>query len=124
MARILIVDDEDDIRDLIKEVLETEGHEVFSALDGAQALKFLDEKTADLVIMDRNMPRMTGIEAIRRLRGDPRTAKLKILMCTTSSVPREVDEAFAAGADGYVLKPLNVVQLTAQVAKALRPPAS
>jgi len=122
MARILIVDDEESIRDLIKEVLSTGGHEFHLAENGAQAFELLRKKTVDLAIVDRNMPGMTGIEVVKLIRQNPKLAGIKVLMCTGASVTKEIDEAFAAGADDYVLKPLNFAQLLGKVAKALASP--
>jgi CheY-like chemotaxis protein len=119
MARVLIVDDEESIRDLIKEVLITEGHQFELAGTGAAALEILRRKTIDLAIVDRNMPGMTGIELVQLIRRNPKTKDVKILMCTASSVTKEIDEAFNAGADDYVLKPLNFPALLSKVAKAL-----
>ncbi len=119
MARILIVDDEESIRDLIKEVLSAEKHEFLLAESGAQALELLRTKGADIAIIDRNMPGMSGIEVVKVIRSNPKNAKVKVLMCTAASVTMEIDEAFAAGADDYVLKPLNFQALLAKVAKAL-----
>lgn len=121
MAKILIVDDEESIRDLIKEVLSTEGHEFYLAADGQQAFEILRKKPVDLAIVDRNMPGMTGIEVVQLIRMNPKTASVKVLMCTGSSVTKEIDEAFAAGAHDYLLKPLNFAQLLGKVAKALAP---
>jgi CheY-like chemotaxis protein len=122
VARILIVDDEEAIRDLIQEVLSAGGHEFHQAADGAQAFEVLRKKTVDLAIVDRNMPGMTGIEVVQLIRRNPKTAAVKVLMCTAASVTKEIDEAFASGADDYILKPLNFAQLTAKVAKALASP--
>ncbi len=122
MARILIVDDEEAIRDLIQEVLSSGGHEFLQAADGAAAFEALRRKAVDLAIVDRNMPGMSGIEVLQLIRRNPKTARVKVLMCTAASVTKEIDEAFAAGADDYVLKPLNFAQLTAKVAKALASP--
>lgn len=122
MARILIADDEESIRDLVKEVLSAEGHEFLLAESGAQALELLRAKGADLAIIDRNMPGLSGIEVVQAVRANPKLAKLKILMCTAASVTKEIDEAFAAGANDYVLKPLNFPALLAKVAKALAAP--
>ncbi|HXT00949.1 MAG TPA: response regulator [Elusimicrobiota bacterium] len=119
MARILVVDDEESIRDLIKEVLSSNDHEITLAADGAQAFDVLRKKPIDLAIVDRNMPGMTGIEVVQLIRQNPKTAALKVLVCTGASVTKEIDEAFAAGADDYVLKPLNFTQLLGKVAKAL-----
>lgn len=122
MARILIVDDEESIRDLIKEVLSSGGHEFVLAASGAEAFEAMRKKAPDLAIVDRNMPGMTGIEVVQLIRQNPKTAGMKVLMCTGASVTKEIDEAFAAGADDYVLKPLNFAQLIGKVTKALASP--
>lgn len=123
MARILIVDDEDFIRDLIKEVLMALGHEFELAANGAEAFEIMRKKTIDLAIIDRNMPSMTGIEVIKLIRQNPKTKSIKVLMCTGSSLTKEIDEAFNAGADDYILKPLSFPALLGKVTKALASPA-
>ena len=122
MASILIVDDEESIRDLIKEILSSGKHEFHLAADGKQAFDVLRKKRVDLAIVDRNMPGMTGIEVVQLIRLNPKTAAMKILMCTGASITKEIDEAFSAGADDYVLKPLNFAQLIDKVAKTLAAP--
>ena len=122
MARILIVDDEESIRDLIKEVLTSGGHEFYLAEGGKQAFDLLRSKPVDLAIVDRNMPGVSGIEVVMAMRRDPKLAKVKVLMCTGASVTKEIDEAFAAGADDYILKPLNFAMLIGKVTKALNAP--
>ena len=122
MARILIVDDDADVRGIIKEVLTPHGYELQLVAGGPQALEALRKTRVDLAIVDRNMPGMSGIEVVQLIRQNPKTASLKVLMCTASSMTKEVDEAFAAGADDYVLKPLNFASLLAKVAKTLAAP--
>jgi CheY-like chemotaxis protein len=122
MARILIADDEEAIRELVKEVLTADGHSFLLAENGSQALELLRGKGADLAIIDRNMPGLSGIDVVKVIRSDPKLAKIRILMCTAASVTSEVDEAFAAGADGYVLKPLNLQALLSNVVKTLAKP--
>jgi len=124
MARVLIVDDEKPIRELIREVLSAQGHEFELAADGAEAFASMRKRSFDLAIVDRNMPGVTGIEVVEAIRKDPKTAAMKVLMCTASSVPLEIDEAFAAGADDYILKPLNFPELMGKVARALAVPAA
>jgi CheY-like chemotaxis protein len=119
MAHILIVDDEDSIRELIKEVLAMDNHTFDMAGNGSEALEKIRKNNFDLVIMDRNMPTMTGIQALSILRANPKYQGLKVLMCTSASVTKEVDEAFAAGANDYVLKPINLQALLGKVSKAL-----
>lgn len=115
MAHILVVDDEEAIRDLIKEVLSMDSHTFDTAANGAEALERLRQDRYDLVIMDRNMPTMDGIRALFILRAHPKFKDLKVLMCTSASVTKEVDEAFAAGATDYVLKPINLQALVKKV---------
>lgn len=119
MAHILIVDDEEAIRDLIKEVLAINGHSFDMAANGAEALEKIRGKKYDLVIMDRNMPKMTGIQAATMIRTNPKYNDLKIIMCTSASIAGEVDEAFQAGATDYILKPINLQLLSGKVAKHL-----
>jgi two-component system chemotaxis response regulator CheY len=119
MARILIADDEESIRDLIKEVLMPHGHTFELAGNGKEAMDKLRNGGFDLAIVDRNMPGMSGIELVQLIRQNPKIATMKVLMCTGASVTREIDEAFQAGANDYVLKPLNFAQLLAKVSKAL-----
>lgn len=119
MADILIVDDEECIRDLLKEVVTVDGHKSHLAASGTEAFDILRKKSIDLVLVDRNMPGMSGIEIVQLIRRNPKTAKMKVLMCTAASVTKEVEEAFAAGADDYILKPLNFQAVLGKVAKAL-----
>ena len=123
MASILIVDDEESIRELLQEALSSGGHEFHFAANGAQAFEVLRKKRVDLALIDRNMPGMSGIEVVQLIRLNPKTSSLKILMCTGASMTKEIDEALAAGADGYVLKPFNFDLLLAKVAKALAAPS-
>lgn len=122
VAKILIIDDEDMVRDFVKEVLAPAGHELFAASSGAEALNLLKKKPMDLLVVDRYMPGMSGIEVVEFVRHSPNLAKLKIIMCTGASVTKEVEEAFAAGADDYILKTLVFTQLPAKVAKVLALP--
>ena len=122
MARILIVDDEESIREIIKEALMALGHELKLAANGVEAFEILRRQTIDLAIVDRNMPGMTGIEVVQLIRQNPKTKGVKVLMCTGSSMTKDIDEAFNAGADDYVLKPLNFPALLGKVTKALASP--
>ncbi len=119
MAHILVVDDEESIRALIKEVLSTQNHTFDEAGTGSEALEKVRGGKYDLVILDRNMPTMTGIQALAILRANPQFQKLKVLMCTSASVTKEVDEAFQAGANDYILKPLNLQMLIKKVQRQL-----
>lgn len=119
MAHILVVDDEESIRALIREVLSTQNHTFDEAGTGAEALEKVRSGKYDLVVMDRNMPTMSGIQALSILRANPQYKDLKVLMCTSASVTKEVDEAFQAGANDYILKPLNLQMLIKKVQRQL-----
>ncbi|MCX5790280.1 MAG: response regulator [Elusimicrobia bacterium] len=121
MARILVIDDEASICDLLKEILAGHGHQVETAADGREAVQLVRKNPYDLLILDRNMPHMTGLEAARMIRADTTSANrnVKILICTSASFPREVDEAFDAGANDYLLKPINLKTLMRKVESLL-----
>ena len=121
MARILVIDDEASIRDLLKEILTGHGHQVETGADGREAVQLARKNRYDLLILDRNMPFMTGLEAAQMIRADAKNENrnVKILMCTSASFPREVDEAFDAGANDYLLKPLNLKSLNQKVQSLL-----
>lgn len=119
MARILVIDDEAPIRELLKEILISQGHQVDLGADGREAVQLTRKNSYQLLIMDRNMPFMTGIEALQLIRTNPGLKALKIVMFTSASVVKEVEEAFAAGADDYLLKPVNVKSVIDKVQSVL-----
>lgn len=121
MARILIVDDDADLRYLLQESLAPQGHTFVAASSGLEALKQLDKMEFDLVILDRRMPQMGGIETLKKIRENPSTTKVKVLMCTSLSMMGQVDEAFSAGATDYIVKPLDVEKLRFKVKKLTTP---
>lgn len=120
MARILVVDDEASIREITRKLLTLHGHTVDTAADGALAIDQLGKKTYDLMLLDHFMPKITGIQVVEIVRTSPRYEKLKILMLTSMSVTKDVDEAFEAGIDGYIIKPFNMKQLVEKVEKTLQ----
>jgi CheY-like chemotaxis protein len=115
MARILVVDDDEMIRTLLRKLLGLHGHRVDAAADGAEAVDRVARGAYDLVIMDRFMPVMSGVDAVSVLRSTPRFAAVRILMVTNDSVTRDVDEAFDKGVDGYVVKPFEAARLLAKI---------
>ena len=113
--RILVTDDEEQIRELLKEVLGMQGYQIDTAVNGREAVERLKTQKYDLLILDRNMPIMTGIEAVQAIRADPQCHGQKILMFTSASIVTEIDEAFRSGADDYLLKPLNLTAILQKV---------
>ena len=106
MFRILVVDDEPDLRHLLRRIFERAGHEVADAGDGAVALASACASPPDLVVTDMMMPVMSGAELIMRLRADPATAHIPILAATG-------DAQLAAGADAVLTKPYRPKELLA-----------
>jgi chemotaxis family two-component system response regulator Rcp1 len=124
-ARILLVEDNDaDVR-LTREALREggEGVTLFSAVDGEQALAFLRREGAhggmprpDLVLLDLNLPRRNGLEVLAEVRADPALASLPVIVLTTSAADADVTACYAAGANCYVVKPLDLDAFMALIA--------
>ncbi|RMB08380.1 PP2C family protein-serine/threonine phosphatase [Eilatimonas milleporae] len=115
-AHILVVDDMDLMRQIIGVCLKRAGFENLAfAGDGDEALRYLKENEADLVILDLNMPRMSGYEVCRRLRAESKTASLPILVQSAAETAEERVEVFNVGATDFVSKPINQPELLARV---------
>lgn len=104
MARVLVVDDEPSFRALLRDILEGAGHGVTEARDGAEALAFLERSAFDVVLTDRRMPKVDGLELVRRLRARP-AAPPVVVLTAHGSIPEAV-EAVRLGAADYIAKPL------------------
>ena len=119
-SRVLIVEDEPDIRELVVHHLKREGYQVSAAASGEEALRQVQAVPPDLVLLDLMMPAMDGLEVCRRLRQDPVTASLPIVMLTAKG--DEVDRVLGLelGADDYVVKPFSPKELLARVRAVLR----
>jgi DNA-binding response OmpR family regulator len=115
--RVLVVDDDPDLRDMLHLTLAEEGFQVVAAADGPSALRVVDEASADLVVLDVMMPGMDGMEVCRRMR---QRSPLPIIMLTAKRHENDVVSGLEAGADDYVTKPFNVRELTARVRSAFR----
>lgn len=108
MHKILLVEDNERNRKLVRTILEFRGYEVIECDDGAPSLELAREHQPALVLMDIQLPTMDGITALRRLRGDPQTASIPVVAVTASVTPGERDKVVAAGFNGYVSKPIDV----------------
>ena len=116
--KILSVDDSVTARLIVKRTFEAEGHKVLEAPDGAAALQMLEQQApVDVVVLDWNMPVMTGIECLQEMRKNPAYKDVKVLMCTTEAEKSSIVAAIKAGANGYLLKPVSPPKLLEQLAK-------
>jgi DNA-binding response OmpR family regulator len=118
--RVLVVDDEKDLVDLVSYNLQRNGYEVDAAHDGQQALDLIERDVPDLLILDLMLPGIDGTEVARRLRADARTAHLPIIMLTAKGEETDVVVGLTIGADDYITKPFSVKILLARVNTVLR----
>jgi len=119
-AQVLIVEDEPAIRELLAVNLRHAGFEPVHAHDVATARRLIDAALPDLLILDWMLPDQPGVELARRLRADPRTRALPIIMLTARSAETDTLHGFEAGADDYVTKPFSPKELVARVRAMLR----
>lgn len=118
-ARVLIVDDDADLRRVVSALLAQSGYATSAVASAEEALDSLRTDLFDMVILDWNLPGMTGIDFCRRLRTEHRS-RLPVLFLTAHSSEQDMVLAFEAGADDYVVKPFRVPELTARVVGLLR----
>ena len=118
--KILILEDEQDILQLVKHYLEKEGFRPVTAMSGLEALKKVKEDKPDLVVLDLMLPEMDGLEVCKRLRSVPDTAMLPILMLTAKAEESDTIVGLELGADDYVTKPFSPKALVARVKALLR----
>ena len=117
MARILVVDDDERNLRLVAAALEQGGHEVVGARSGAEGIELARRPPRpDLVLMDVQMPAMSGITAMRILRGDPDTAGLTVVALTALAMKGDRERMLAEGFDGYIEKPIRYREFLASVA--------
>jgi DNA-binding response OmpR family regulator len=117
VAKVLIVDDEPNIREVVGLYLRRDGHDVVAAADGEEALQVFSECEPDLVVLDLMLPKISGLEVCRRMRKDRR---VPLIMLTARSEEEERIVGLSLGADDYVVKPFSPRELAARVAAVLR----
>ncbi|GIW72433.1 MAG: hypothetical protein KatS3mg102_1975 [Planctomycetota bacterium] len=121
--RVLVVDDEAHIRRIIKLKLEDRGMRVEEARDGEQALAAIERAAPDVLVLDIMMPKLDGISLLRQLRGDPRWAKLPVIMLTAVRERDDMAKADELGVFAYVRKPFRTDELCELVERAAAQPA-
>ena len=106
--KILIVDDNQDSRELVVKILKTRGYQTIEAVDGEEALEKAVTQSPDLILMDRSIPKMDGYEVTRRLKSQEAFKDIPIVALTAHAMRGDREKALAAGCEGYISKPINV----------------
>jgi len=118
--KILIADDDESVAEFIELSLRREGFELVLARDGEQTLKLALEELPDLILLDIMMPKVDGFEILRRLRADPSTETIPIILVTAKNLSADKVLGLTAGADDYILKPFDPMELVARVKSTLK----
>jgi two-component system chemotaxis response regulator CheY len=118
MRTCLVVDDSRVIRKVARRILEEIGYEVAEASDGLEALAWCRAAMPDAILLDWNMPVMTGIEFLRRLRGEPGGDRPIVVFCTVENDLDHIREALSAGANEYIMKPFDGDIIAAKLVEA------
>ncbi len=114
-AQVLVVEDNEKGMKLFRDVLAATGYRTLEATTGEQAFELAFEHRPDLVLMDIQLPDIDGVEVLRRLRADERTASISVLALTAQAMHGDREHFLAAGFDGYISKPVDVVELIGAV---------
>jgi two-component system phosphate regulon response regulator PhoB len=117
---ILVVDDEEDIRELIKIKLVQEGYKVLSAETGEHALELIKDRWPALIILDLMLPGIDGLEVCKQMKNNPKTQHIPIIMLTAKAEATDIVLGLELGADDYITKPFNLVVLVARIRRTLR----
>lgn len=118
--KILIIDDEQDLVRLVKEILEMENFQVSTAYDGEEGLRKAISEIPDLILLDIKMPGVNGFQVLERLKIDKATSHIPVVMLTTSGLRQDRDKAFDLGAVDYVVKSLEGFELGERIHKILK----
>ncbi len=113
--RILIVEDQDDNRMLLRDLLGVAGFEILEAVNGAEGVEAAKRELPDLILMDVEMPEMDGYEATRRIKDDRDTALIPVIVVTSYALSGDEEKARSAGCDDYVTKPFSPRALLATI---------
>jgi DNA-binding response OmpR family regulator len=117
---ILVIEDEEHIRIILEYNLRLDGFEVYLAEDGPKGIELAREKRPDLILLDWMMPKMNGPEVLTALKSDKRTEHIPVFMLTVKGMIRDIDQALKAGADDYMTKPFDPMELGKTIKRKLQ----
>lgn len=120
MPRILLVEDNEMIRDMLSERLERKGFHVYRAVDGAQGVAAAKAENPDLILLDMSLPVMDGWQAARQLKASPETRAIPIIALTAHAIAGDREKTLAAGCDDYSTKPVDFPQLLTKIQSLLK----
>lgn len=119
MRKLLIADDEDGVRRLVRMTLESEDYDIIEAADGAEALECARAHKPELMFLDVMMPEMSGVEVCKELKSDPATSGITVIMLSAKAQEADRDAGLEAGADDYFTKPFSPLALLSKVDEVL-----
>ena len=117
--KILFIEDEVDIVTLMQARLVSQGYQMLSAFDGEEGLKMVQEEKPDLILLDKIMPKMDGLEVCQRLKSDPKTKDIPIIIVSASGEKDLPERCQAAGADDLIIKPFEPEDLLFRIKKLI-----
>ena len=120
LQKILIVEDNQDNRELVVKVLKINGYHVIEAVDGEEAIEKVRAEKPDLILMDLFIPKIDGYEVTKRLKDDKDLEHIPVIALTAQAMKGDMELALAAGCDGYMPKPIDVRELPKQIKRFLK----
>lgn len=121
LRKILVVEDNQDNREMVVKVLKFHGYQVVEAVDGEEAIEKAKSENPDLILLDIYLPKMDGYEATKILKRDGRLKDIPVIALTAHAMKGNREEALASGCDGYIPKPIDVRELPKQIQHFLKP---
>lgn len=122
MAKIMVIEDEDNIALALDYLLSRDGHDHSRMASGAGALQAIRDQRPDLVLLDVMLPEVSGYQIVQEMRADPGLSSTRVLMMTARGSVVERRKGLALGADGFIAKPFELSELRAEMARLLEPP--
>ncbi len=119
---IMVVDDDPDLVTFVRVTLEDDGYNVMCAYDGPELFDALEKQKPDLILLDIMMPRMDGLRVLRRLKGNPATASISVILLTAKVHHEDVQQGYDLGTDHYIKKPFDTTQLMTSINRLLGMP--